>query len=167
MSEQMLNERIRKRQRQVFAEEIESWVASYDMAMRVRDLEDVIQACLLELDNDNRFIKSLLDRSRMLSPEGLNRVNSIIQDCCDEALDTLNKLRQHVLAAEGQGFSVDQSSRLDEADEKYRRWKEDVPELLLLNHPPVQNQLHKRIEAAINSPVQQSDWRELFLEDER
>jgi hypothetical protein len=169
MSEQTvierIGERIRKRQAQVVADEIESFVADHDMAKRMRDLEDLIQACLHELDNDNGFIRSLLDRSRLLNPEGLDRLNRFIQEYCDEALARLNKLRD-VLAAEGQGCAVDKASLLAKAEEAYRRWKEDVPELLLMNHPPVKEQLRQRIEAAINSPVQQSDWRELFLEDE-
>jgi hypothetical protein len=67
--------------------------------------------------------------------------------------------------AEKKGYHVDNSASITEAAEDYRRWMEDAPELLLLNHGPVQDQLRERIKSAINSPAPQSDWRELFVDD--
>ena len=47
MSEQTLF-RIRSQERQFIAREIESWDPDHDAARKVRDLEDLIQACLLD-----------------------------------------------------------------------------------------------------------------------
>ncbi len=165
MSEQTLF-RIRNLERQFIAREIDSWNPDHEAAVKVRDLEDLVQACLLDRDKDNSFIRLILDRSRMLDRDGeLDIVNHRIQECCDDALATLNKLSERIRLAEGLGYPVEHASSIAKAIEDYRRWKEDVPELLLLNHAPVQNLIRERIKAAIDSPAVQSDWRELFVDD--
>ena len=86
MSEQALF-RIRSQERQFIAREIESWKLDHDV-MRVHDLEDLIQACLLDRDKDNSFIRFVLDRSSKLKREELNEVNRLVRECCDDALAT-------------------------------------------------------------------------------
>jgi hypothetical protein len=164
MSAQMLFG-ILKQQGRVIRQEIEAWKLDHDEAMKVRDLQDLIQACLLERDKDNSFIRLILDKSHMLSPEGLDKINDLIQECCDDALATLDKLSEAVQLAEAKGLPVEHATSIAKAAEDYRRWKEDTPELLLLNHGPVGDQIRERIRAAVNSPALQSDWRELFPED--
>ena len=86
MSEQTLF-RIRSQERQFIAHEIDSWKLDHE-AMRVHDLEDLIQVCLLDRDKDNSFIRFILGRSRKLGREELDEVNRLIRECCDDALAT-------------------------------------------------------------------------------
>ena len=129
--------RIRKQQQQVITHEIDSWKRDHIEAMGVRDLEELIQACLLNRDSDHSFINGILGGSHTLSQQMLDALNRGIQECCDDALDTLNKLSEHVRLAEAKGFTVENASSIAKAAEDYRRWKEDTPELLLLHYKPV------------------------------
>jgi hypothetical protein len=151
-------------QRQFIAQEIDSWKPDHDTAMRVHDLENLIRLSLCECGKDDCFIRYILDRSRSLNRDELDDANSLIQECCGAALKILAKLRDQVRVAERMGFTLQHAADIAKAAEDYRRWQEDTPELLLLNHGPVQDQIRERIKAALNTPAPQSDWRDLFLE---
>lgn len=74
---------------------------------------------------------------------------------CDILLNIADKLSERGLAVEG-------TDELREAVADYRRWKEDLPDELILRYGPVRQRLAAAVEEGLRNSPAASNWRELF-----
>ncbi|MBI1915629.1 MAG: hypothetical protein HYS12_12990 [Planctomycetes bacterium] len=107
----------------------------------------------------------------------LAAVRRVAEDTPREHIDTINDFYQQVTdlhiagcelllsiagKLEAKGLTVEGVDELREAIADYRRWKDDLPDELLLRHGPVRRRLAAAVQEGLRNPPAASDWHELF-----
>lgn len=112
------------------------------------------------------FRESMLATVRRIAEdtprEDIDRINDFYQQVidlhiagCDLLLSIAGKLNARGLAVEG----VDE---LHQAIVDYRRWKDNLPDELLLRHGPVRRRLAAAVKEGLRNQPAESNWKELF-----
>jgi hypothetical protein len=146
--------------------EIESWKASHDERELSGDVQELIEEALAERDRDDALLKRVLQRARGADRRKIDEAHRFIQDYCRRSIHIHNLIRGVIERAQQAGHPVEQAAALDGATCDYQRWQEDYPELLLMTYDPVEQRLRARIAQALGSAPKESNWRELFADED-
>jgi hypothetical protein len=146
--------------------EIESWKASHDERELSGDVQELVEEALAERDRDDALLKRVLQRARGADRRKIDEAHRFIQDYCRRSIHIHNLIRGVIERARQAGHAIEQAAALDRATQDYERWQEDYPELLLMAYDPVEQRLRARITQAINSTPKESNWRDLFADED-
>jgi hypothetical protein len=106
-------------------------------------------------------------------------VRRISEDTPREHIDTINRFYQRVTEGriricellfdmagklKERGFPVEGVDVLHEVIADYQRWKENLPDEMLLRYGPVRRRLAKAVEEGLRTPPAASNWQSLFEE---
>jgi vacuolar-type H+-ATPase catalytic subunit A/Vma1 len=142
----------------------ELWKQEYDLAQMALDVQEAIQEARESQERDRQLFKRVVAESRKLDPKSIDQENDNLQSHFDTSLRMIDLLRCCVRHAVQCGHKIENAAELDRIAEGYRKWKEDLPELLAMSYAPVREVIHKRIAASLANPPEKSDWEHLFTD---
>src|SRR5258707_1111177 len=84
---------VRKAGKEAVAREIESWKLAHKHAMLAWPIEELVHKALVERDNDERFLKRVLEHARGGDKDQIDEANRFIQEYCDRNIIIHDLLR--------------------------------------------------------------------------
>jgi chromosome segregation ATPase len=155
--------RVRQEGREAVVREIQSWKANGKDALLPWQMEELIRKALAERDEDEVFLRRVLERAGGEDPKRIDEANGFVQAFCDKSITVHNLLREMAADLGKLGQPVPSAmAQLDRATEDYQRWKEDYPDLLALAYTPLKKLLSKRIAKALERSPKESDGAPVF-----
>ncbi len=158
--------RIRTGEKEAVEKEIETWKAAHKEARRVWEVEDLVEEALAERDKDAALLKRVLQRARGADREKIEEAHRFIQDYCRRSIRIHDLIRELIQQAGQTGHPIERAEDLNRATQDYQAWLDDYPELLVMAYEPAGEVIGRRIAQALNTGAPESNWRQLFDEDE-
>jgi hypothetical protein len=146
------------------AEEMESeaWKNDYDLAQLALDVQDAIREVIDDAASDEQYIERVVSSLHGQPKEHLDEANRFFQKYLNTSIRIHTLLRACVRLMSKCDYHVENAEALNSLTEKYRGWKDELPDRLAMLYQPVQQTIRDRIAKALSSSPQESNWQELF-----